>query len=130
MFQTIMIVDDSSTARMITRRCLEIAGYQESSFLEADDGSQALDLAKQNQVDLMVVDLNMPNMDGRSLLKHLKTSPRLNHIPVLIVSSLVTEAIETELKEMGAFATLSKPISPANLVNVLKNLTAETTWGL
>ena len=130
MFQTIMIVDDSSTARMITRRCLEIAGYQESSFLEADDGSQALDLAKQNQVDLMVVDLNMPNMDGRSLLKHLKTSPRLNHIPVLIVSSLVTEAIETELKEMGAFATLNKPISPANLVNVLKNLTAETTWGL
>ena len=130
MFQTIMIVDDSSTARMITRRCLEITGYQDSTFLEANDGTQALSVAKQNQVDLMVVDLNMPNMDGRSLLKHLKASPRLNHIPVLIISSLITKAMEKELKEIGAFAALIKPISPANLVNVLKSLTADTTWGL
>jgi len=129
MFQTIIITDDSTTARMITKRCLEIAGFQNSSFLEAKNGEEALQMAKDNQVDLMVIDLNMPKMDGSSLLKRLKSSPRLNHIPVLVISSLVSEAKETELKEQGAFAALSKPITPAGLSKVLKSLSEQSTWG-
>jgi two-component system chemotaxis response regulator CheY len=129
MFETIIITDDSKTARMITRRCLEIAGLQSSSFLEAQDGEEALRLAKENPVDLMVIDLNMPKMDGLGLLKHLKASPRLNHIPVLIISSTVSEAKAAELTELGAFATLSKPISPADLAKVLHSLANQPTWG-
>jgi len=135
MFQTIIITDDSKTARMITKRCLEIAGFQKSSFIEATDGEEALQLAKDHPVDLMVIDLNMPKMDGSSLLKRLKSSPRLNHIPVLVISSLISEAKEAELIEMGAFATLSKPISPAGLLKILNSLTDSTekseqsTWG-
>jgi two-component system chemotaxis response regulator CheY len=126
MLQTIIITDDSTTARMITKRCLEIAGFQKSSFLEAKDGEEALQLAKDNPVDLMVIDLNMPKMDGSSLLKHIKSSPRLNHIPVLVISSLISQSKELELKEMGAFATLSKPISPAGLSKILNSLSNAT----
>ena len=129
MFQTIIITDDSKTARMITKRCLEIAGFQNSSFLEAKNGEEALQMAKDNPVDLMVIDLNMPKMDGGSLLKRLKSSPRLNHIPVLVISSLVSEAKEAELKELGAFAALSKPISPAGLSKILNSLSEQSTWG-
>jgi two-component system chemotaxis response regulator CheY len=130
MFQSIIITDDSSTARMITRRCLEIAGFKEASVLEAKDGQEALELMKSNQVDLMIVDLNMPNMDGRSLLKRIKSSPRLNHIPVLVISSLISDANNAELKELGAFETLSKPISPASLAKALKRLSGEPVWGM
>ncbi len=130
MFQSIVITDDSKTARMIIRRCLKIAGYHESSFLEANDGHEALELVNNNQVDLMVIDLNMPNMDGRSLLKRIKGSPRHHHIPVLVISSLVSETKAQELKELGAFATLSKPVSPADLAKVLQAISTETTWGV
>ena len=129
MFHTIIITDDSSTARMITKRCLEIAGFSDASFLEAEDGNTALQLARENPVDLMVVDLNMPNMDGRSLLKRIKCNHQLNHIPILIISSLVSESLEKELIELGAFAAISKPISPAILANVLQSLSQEEIWG-
>ena len=130
MFNSIIITDDSKTARMIIRRCLKIAGYHESSFMEANDGQEALEIAKKEQVDLMVIDLNMPNMDGRSLLKRVKGSPKLNHIPVLVISSLVSEAKAKELKDLGAFATLSKPVSPADLAKVLQEVATEDTWGM
>ena len=114
----IVIADDSATARMVTKRCLEIAGYHEATFLEAATGAEALEIAKNNQVDLLVTDLNMPEMDGLSLLKRIKASPKLADLPVLVISSLGNPAKEIELKQRGAFAVLSKPISPASLASV------------
>ena len=122
MFQTIIIADDSLTARMIIRRCLEIAGLSESIFLDARDGTEALELAKNNKVDLLVTDLNMPKMDGRSLLKHIKASPRLSELPVLVISSVSNPAKAEELLGLGASAILGKPVSPAEIAEVLENL--------
>ncbi|MBU0517734.1 response regulator [bacterium] len=131
MFQTIIIADDSATARMFIKRCLEIAGYDSATLLEACDGREALDLAKANQADLLITDLNMPVMDGQSLLKRVKSSPKLVGLEVLISSSLSNPAKEAELKELGALAVLSKPITPAKLMDVLPQLAKpeETTWG-
>lgn len=122
MIYTIIVADDSSTARMIIIRCLEIAGFGESRMLEARDGTEALELAKKNEVDLLVTDINMPKMDGRSLLKHIKTSPRLSHLPVLVITSANNPAKEEELKNLGAFAVLGKPISPAKVAETLEML--------
>ncbi|MFQ5675210.1 MAG: response regulator, partial [bacterium] len=115
MIQNIIIADDSATARMIIRRCLEIAGFVEATFVEAEDGEVALNLAKENKADLLITDLNMPNMDGFTLLKRVKASPRLNALPVLVISSASNEAIDKELIDGGAFAVLNKPVTPASV---------------
>lgn len=122
MFQTIIVADDSVTARMIIKRCLEIAGLSEATFLDARDGTEALKLAKNNQVDLLVTDLNMPKMDGLSLLKHIKASPRLSELPVLVISSVSNPAKVEELLGLGASAILGKPVSPAEVAEALENL--------
>ncbi|RJP78161.1 MAG: response regulator [Candidatus Zixiibacteriota bacterium] len=122
--QTIIIADDSSTARMVTRRCLEIAGYQQARILDARDGREALVMVKSQGVDLLVTDLNMPGMDGTSLLRHIKSSPRLHNLPVLVISSMGNAARQEELLRLGAFAVLDKPVSPAAIVRALKELEA------
>ena len=126
MIQTIAIVDDSATARLITKRCLEIAGCLDAEFLEAKNGKEALELLRKNHnVNLVVTDITMPEMDGYSLLKHLKTSPRLTTIPVVVISSAANDAKSEELRRLGVLATLSKPISPATVAKVLEKLTEE-----
>ncbi len=131
MYRTIIVTDDSATARLMVKRCLEIAGCEGATFYEACDGKEALQLAKEHQADLLVTDLNMPEMDGISLLKRVKASPRLTDLPVLVISSLSNAAREIELLELGAFAVLSKPVTPTNLVDILQKQTDadETQWG-
>jgi two-component system chemotaxis response regulator CheY len=112
----ILIVDDSGTARMFIRRCLEIAGCQGADFHEAANGKDALDLLRKETVDFILADLNMPVLDGRNLLKRLKSSPRTCDIPVVVVSSASSPAADVELVEGGAYAVLSKPITPPALI--------------
>jgi len=121
----ILIVDDSGTARMFIRRCLEIAGCQGAEFNEAGNGKEALAVLKEKQIDFVVADLNMPVLDGKMMLKWIKSSPKLHEIPVTIITSANNPAIETELLAMGAFAVLSKPISPPVLIESLGTLMQE-----
>ncbi|HKK00929.1 MAG TPA: response regulator [Desulfuromonadales bacterium] len=111
----IVIADDSYTARMFIRRCLEIVGFQDAQFVEATNGKEALALIKEEPTDLLVTDLNMPVMDGETLLKWVKANPRLNELPVLVVTSAGNPAKEAELHKIGAFAILNKPINPPAL---------------
>lgn len=131
MIQRVIIADDSSTARMIIKRCLEIGGLSDAEFLEANDGAEALEMAKSGQIDLIVTDLNMPNMDGRTLLKHIKSSPRLTVMPVLVISSASNKAIESELVQKGALAVVNKPVTPAAVAAALENLNQDEDngWG-
>ncbi len=129
MFETVIVVDDSATARMIIKRCLQIAGCADSNFLEAGDGAQALEIAKSNEVNLVVTDLNMPNMDGTTLLRRIKASPKLHDLPVLVVSSANNAAKEAELLKAGAFAVINKPISPATVAQTLQGLKNQNEWG-
>jgi two-component system chemotaxis response regulator CheY len=119
---SILIVDDSASARMIARRCLSIAGQSGAVFLEAEHGRAALEVLKSNTIDLVVADLNMPIMDGRTLIRFMRSSPRLNEIPVLVVSSLVNEATEAELHAMGATLVLRKPINPAMMAAAISQV--------
>ena len=115
----ILISDDSSTARLIIRRCVEIAGASGATILEARDGQQALDIVRQQHVDLVLTDINMPVLDGKRLLMHIKSNPRLNATRVVVISSMGNPALEKELKDMGADAVIPKPVSPAMLQPIL-----------
>lgn len=118
----IVIADDSATARMFIRRCLEIIGLGEATLVEAENGREALSLLKEEDTDLLLTDLNMPVMDGATLLKWVKSSPRLHNIPVLVITSAGNPAKEQELTALGAFGVLNKPVSPAVLMDALQPL--------
>lgn len=115
----IMIVDDSSCARMFIEKCLEIIGLADAELFTAGDGKEALDKIKEQPVDLLITDLSMPVMDGEELLKWVKGSPELKDLPVLVISSAGNPAREEKLLQLGAFAVLGKPVSPVNLLKTL-----------
>lgn len=115
----IIIADDSATARMVIRRCLEIAGCQGVEFVEAGNGLEVLEKLEDGVPDLLVTDLTMPAMDGTELVRRLKSQEQYKNLPVMVVSSAKNEAKVKELKGMGVFAVLPKPVSPAMIAKVL-----------
>lgn len=119
---TIIIADDSQTARMIVKRCLEISGLDGVVFLEAGNGREALKFLKANKVSLLITDFNMPVMDGGILLKWIKNSAQIKETPVVIITSAGNPAREKELLSDGAYAVLSKPVSPAVFMERLEPL--------
>jgi len=121
----IVIVDDSGTARMFIRRCVEMAGCTEATFIEAKNGKEALSSLKEHGADLVLTDLNMPVMDGETLLEWIKASPKLHDIPVVMITSAGNPAKEQELLGRGAFTVMSKPVSPAELNASIGSLLAE-----
>ncbi len=122
-FGSVLLVDDSSTSRMIVQRCMEMAGASVSSFLGVDNGLEALALLKKGTpIDLVVTDLNMPKMDGRAFSRIVKGDPAFCSIPVVVISSIADGDAERELKALGVASVMKKPITPAKMVDVLEAL--------
>lgn len=116
----ILIADDSQTARMFIRKCLEISGFRNAEFIEAENGRQALNVLKIADVDMVFSNLAMPVTDGEALLESIKNNPELSHIPVFMITSAGDPAKEKELLGMGAEAVIKKPISPPKLLQATK----------
>ena len=72
MFKNILIVDDSTTARMFIKRCLEMGGFEEAEFFEASNGVEALQHLNLKKIDLILTDLNMPKIDGEQMIDIVK----------------------------------------------------------
>jgi len=118
----IVIADDSSTARMFIRRCLEIIGLRDETFVEAANGREALAQLKEAPTDLLVTDLNMPQMDGEALLKWIRANPKLSTLPVVVITSAGNPAKEARLLELGALRVINKPVTPTVLMDTLSFL--------
>ena len=115
----IIIADDSATARMFIKRCLQIIGLGDADIIEAEDGKQALEAAKEETTDLLLTDLNMPVMDGETLVKWVKASPKLCEMPVIVITSAGNPAKEAQLLELGAHRVINKPVSPPVMMDAL-----------
>lgn len=109
---TVLIVDDIEMNRDLLSRRLKRQGY---SIVMAENGRQALDLLQEQSVDLVLLDIMMPHMNGYEVLEHLKASPVLRHIPVIMISAL--DDIESVVRciELGAEDYLFKPFNPTLL---------------
>jgi len=119
-YKHILIVDDSSTSRMIVQRCFQISGLQDSSYYYAENGLDACMLLENNRdIDLILTDLNMPKMDGTNFIKKIKINDRLKKIPVFVVSSVGDSFIDAELLKLGVQGIIKKPISPAKVMEVI-----------
>ncbi len=124
----IVIADDSVTARMFTKRCLEVLGYKDVETIEAEDGAQALETVKKFETDLLITDLTMPIMDGTELVKVIGSDSSLSSVRIIVVTSAGNPAKEEELSEYGA-SIICKPISPAKLAAVL-SCNQPDPWGM
>lgn len=120
----ILIADDSGTARMFIKQCLEISIEEDVEFLEAANGQEALQLLKNAGADILVTDLNMPVLDGRELIRRVSASPKLNGMPIMVITSSGNEARKKELLEMGAGVVLRKPVNPMKIAEGLEALMA------
>jgi two-component system chemotaxis response regulator CheY len=119
--ESVILVDDSSTSRMITKRCLEMAGYTHLEVLEADNGLRALTLLKDRTVDLILTDLNMPKMDGETLIKKVRMLPTQATTPIAIISSIGDESLQNSIEDVNLIGIIQKPISPAKMNKLLED---------
>lgn len=115
MNRTILIVDDSETSRMIIRKCFTMTGDEDSTFFEAGDGIHALSLLATSPVDLVVTDLNMPRMDGVTLLRKLRKGEKTKTLPVIVISSMGNDHLDQELRDLAVTAIIRKPLTPAKI---------------
>ncbi len=121
----IIIADDSTTARMFIKRCLQIIGLGDAEIIEAEHGKEALAAAKAQPADLLLTDLNMPVMDGETLVKWVKASPKLGDLPIIVITSAGNPAKEAQLLELGAHRVLNKPVSPPVMMEALADFMDE-----
>lgn len=104
----ILLVDDSNTIRSLVRRALE-ATNPGSVFREAEDGRSAISEMSKKKVDLIVTDLEMPGMDGRTFLRMIRRNPVLKQKPMLVLSGSITQDLLDEFKEDSKMLFIPKP---------------------
>lgn len=121
MSKTILVVDDSASIRQVSKMVLTGKGFE---VLTAEDGMDALKQLNGKKVHLIISDLNMPNMDGLTLLKQVKTLPDYRFTPFVMLTTESGESFMSQGKAAGAKAWMVKPFQPDNLLNVVNKLLA------
>jgi len=117
--KTIMTVDDSASVRQMVAYTLREAGYD---VVEACDGVDALAKIDSATYNLVITDLNMPRMDGITLIKELRTKPKIRFTPILMLTTESQSEKKMEGKSAGATGWIVKPFKPEQLVTVVKKV--------
>jgi len=119
MAKTVLIVDDSASVRQVVGIALRGAGYD---VIEGRDGQDALNQLTGQKVHLIISDVNMPQMDGITFLKHVKQLPAYRFTPVIMLTTENQEAKKREGQLAGAKAWVVKPFQPAQLLSAIERL--------
>ncbi len=117
--KTLLVVDDFTSVRLYHQYFLSHQGYR---CLEACDGAEALQVLREDRVDLMLLDLVMPALDGPTLIATLRSMPAFRSLPILAITS---EALTEETRQLTAkhgVDTLLKPVLPAQLLSKVQEL--------
>jgi two-component system cell cycle response regulator DivK len=104
---TILYIEDNLANRMLVRRVLEIEGY---TILEAEDAPSGLDVVRQSTPDLILLDINLPQMDGYELLTHLREIPELREVPIVALTANVMKGDRERSLAAGCNGYIQKPI--------------------
>jgi two-component system chemotaxis response regulator CheY len=119
MTASILAVDDSASLRMAIRIALTGAGY---TVTEAGDGVEGLAKATATKFDMIVTDLNMPNMDGLSMIRELRKQPAQAGVPIIFLTTESDPEMKNQAKAAGATGWLVKPFVPDQLVKVARKV--------
>ena len=116
---SILAVDDSASMRQMVSFSLKGAGYQ---VMEACDGNEALSIARQNRFDLVLSDVNMPNMNGIELVKELRQLADYKFTPILMLTTESAGDMKMQGKQAGATGWIVKPFNPDQLLSTIKRV--------
>ena len=119
MSRRILIVDDSESVRMIARLALREQGYD---VVEATNGVEALKQLDAERVHLVISDVNMPEMDGITLLKQIKANARHKFTPIIMLTTEAGQDKKDEGRAAGAKAWITKPFQPKVLIDAVAKL--------
>jgi two-component system chemotaxis response regulator CheY len=117
--KTILAVDDSASMRQMIAVTLREAGYE---VVEAADGAEALEYARKHRVDLVLADVNMPNIDGIMLIAQLRTLPAYRLTPLLLLTTESSQERKQQGKQAGATGWMLKPFNPTQLLATLERV--------
>jgi two-component system chemotaxis response regulator CheY len=120
----ILIVDDSTAMRSIILKTLKICGLPIDEVFQAKHGIEALEILEENWIDLALVDINMPVMDGETLINRIREDPDIEHLPIVVVS---TESSEERINGMRDLEVqfIHKPFAPETLREMVFQITGE-----
>jgi two-component system chemotaxis response regulator CheY len=108
MEKVVLVVDDSATVRKFVAAALAMKGFR---VVTAGDGVEALELMPSEKFDMIITDLNMPDMDGYEFIRTLRETPEYQDIPIIVLSSMTDLKDKDLALESGALAFLEKPLS-------------------
>ncbi|HHE64857.1 MAG TPA: response regulator [Bacteroidetes bacterium] len=115
MSYNILVVDDSLPMRSIIIKTIKASGFKTSNFFEAGNGAEALEILKNQWLDLVITDYNMPGMNGMELIREMKKDSIFNSIPVLVVSTEGSRQKMKEFQEKGVADYIRKPFVPEEI---------------
>jgi len=115
----VLIVDDSNSIRSVIKKILNISGFNVDNCYEAGNGKEALDVLTKEWVDIILSDINMPEMDGFELLRELHGHDVYTNIPVIMISTEGNESRINDAYALGAKGFIKKPFLPEELKRIL-----------
>ena len=125
MAYNVLIVDDSATMRALVRKVLKISGLDLGECFEGANGREALEILKQNWVDLVLSDLHMPEMDGAALVKALRENHLWQTIPVVLITTEGRQEVLAPFFESGIQGYIRKPFRPEDIKEKLQTILGE-----
>src|ERR1700746_1817298 len=124
--KTVMIVEDNELNMKLFHDLLEAHGYD---TVATRNGIEALDLARKHRPDLILIDIQLPEVSGLEVTKWLKEDPELKAIPVVAVTAFAMKGDEERIREGGCEAYLSKPISVAKFIETIRRFLGSARSG-
>ena len=121
MSKRILLVEDTEDNRQLVRDLLDSAGYD---LIEAEDGERGVAMAARHKPDLILMDIQLPVLDGYEATRRIKSDPALRRIPVIAVTSYALSGDEAKAREAGCDAYVAKPFSPRALLAAIADLLA------
>jgi len=115
----LLIVDDSNSMRSVVKKIVGLSGVEVNLLLEADNGRKALDILNGNWVDAVILDINMPEMNGLELLQRMSEDAVMKNIPVVVMTTEASEAHMKTAFELGAKGFIRKPFLPEEVRTML-----------
>ena len=121
----VLVVDDSAVMRAMITRVVRLTGVPLGELHEAANGADGLRMVRTHWIDLVLLDVNMPVMDGEQMLRRLRADPETANLPVIVVSTESSETRVAALEELGV-AFVHKPFAPEDLRATILRITGIT----
>lgn len=129
MAYNVLVVDDSLPMRSVIKKTIKASGFKVGKLFEASNGREALDLLREEWLDLVLIDYNMPDMNGLELISEMKKDELLKSIPIIMTTVEGSQQRVKEFLEKGAADYIKKPFTPEEIRDKLYKVMGGTANG-